>query len=172
MVDREILDLASELLDACKARSIGLCLAESCTGGLIGGALTEIPGSSAVVDRGYVTYSNWAKAAALNVPKQVLQAHGAVSEPTARAMAEGALAVTRETSRHVALSLAVTGIAGPGGGSDEKPEGRVHFAAALKDGETVHLMRDFGPLGRSEVRRATVMQALSLGLQALGERPV
>ena len=163
----EIEKLANELLEACKAAGIALCTAESCTGGLISAALTEIPGSSAVVDRGFVTYSNTAKSAELGVPVSMLEAHGAVSEPVARAMAEGALATARTSSPKVALALSVTGIAGPGGGTADKPEGRVHFAALRDGGETLHVQRDFGPLGRSEVRRASVAQALSLALEAM-----
>lgn len=147
-----------------RATKLGLrfATAESCTGGLIGGLLTEVAGSSAVVDRGFITYSNHAKAEVLGVPKDTLLQHGAVSEPVARAMAEGALSRSRA---HVAV--AVTGIAGPGGGSADKPVGLVHFALAREMRATVHVACRFGDIGRAEVRLATVAQALTLLEQAL-----
>lgn len=135
--------------------------AESCTGGLVAAALTAIPGSSDVMDRGVVSYSYPSKTDLLGVPEAMLRAHGAVSEPVARAMAEGVLAGAR-----AAVSVAVTGVAGPGG-SEAKPEGRVHFAAARRGGPTRHLMRDFGPLGRAAVREASVEEALALLLAAV-----
>ncbi|MEL6980097.1 MAG: nicotinamide-nucleotide amidohydrolase family protein [Pseudomonadota bacterium] len=148
-----------------------LALAESCTGGMIAARLTDIPGSSAVVERGFVTYSNAAKTDLLGVPAALIDAHGAVSEPVARAMAEGALRGARASAADVGLALSVTGIAGPGGGTAEKPEGRVHFAAAAPGVETRHVMRDFGALGRAAVREASVAQALRIGLQMLGPAP-
>lgn len=139
------------------AREAGLLLAtaESCTGGLIGAALTEVPGSSDVVDRGFITYSNTAKQQMLGVKADTLRAFGAVSEEVAQEMAAGAL-------RHakVGLAVAVTGIAGPGG-SDHKPEGRVCFGLADAGG-VYSETQDFGALGRENVRRATVAHALSL----------
>lgn len=134
-----------------------LATAESCTGGLVGGALTAVPGSSAVLERGFITYSNAAKAEILDVPKEVLNAHGAVSEAVARAMAEGALAHSRAD-----VAVAITGIAGPGGGSAEKPVGLVHFACARRDRPTRHVERRFGDIGRDAVRDASVLQALDL----------
>ncbi|MBV8447338.1 MAG: CinA family protein, partial [Hyphomicrobiales bacterium] len=145
------------LLDLCRARGLRIAIAESCTGGLVAGALTEIAGSSDVVDRGFVTYSNEAKAEMLGVPKDLIVRHGAVSEEVARAMAEGALAHSVAD-----LSVAVTGVAGPGGGSTEKPVGLVHFAAAGKGKATVREERRFGDLGRSEIRRQSVLVALAL----------
>lgn len=151
------------LLDLARARGIRLAAAESCTGGMIMAALTDIPGASAVVDRGFVTYSNAAKEQMLGVDPATLAAHGAVSEAVASEMARGALARSQ-----AGLAVAVTGIAGPGG-SEHKPEGRVCFALAMPGmmrTETV----DFGALGRDEVRRATVNHALALMGQALSER--
>lgn len=131
--------------------------AESCTGGLIAGALTDVPGSSAVVDRGFVTYTNEAKMDLIGVQPDVLAAHGAVSRPTALQMAAGALTRSRA---HVAV--AVTGIAGPGGGSDEKPVGLVHLAAKCRDGRILHREMRYGDLGRDGIRLATVRTALEM----------
>ena len=131
--------------------------AESCTGGMVAAALTDIPGSSDVVERGFVTYSNEAKAEMIGVPMDLIIAHGAVSEPVARAMAEGALAHSRAD-----LAVAITGIAGPGGGTAEKPEGLVHFACARTGRATEHARIEFGAPGRDEVRRRSVMQALEM----------
>lgn len=136
--------------------------AESCTGGLIAGALTDISGSSAVVDRGFVTYSNAAKADMLGVPPALIEAHGAVSEPVARAMAEGALS-RAETD----ATIAVTGVAGPGGGSAEKPVGLVHFAVAGRHGPTRHAKHVFDGQDRDGVRFATVETALRMLLDRL-----
>lgn len=157
MADSETQAAAIALLDLCKARKLMVATAESCTGGLVAGALTEIAGSSAVVDRGFVTYTNEAKEQMLGVPGAILRAHGAVSRETAEAMAQGAL-------KHslAALVVSITGIAGPGGGTAEKPVGLVHFAAAARDGRLVHHERRFGDLGRSEVRRLSVLQALAM----------
>ena len=134
--------------------------AESCTGGLVAAALTDIPGSSSVVDRGFVTYSNEAKADLLGVPMDLIIEHGAVSEPVARAMAEGALARSK-----AGLTVAITGIAGPGGGSAEKPEGLVHFACARTGHDTSHARIEFGALGRAEVRSRSAQQALEMLLR-------
>jgi nicotinamide-nucleotide amidase len=155
--DRAILDLARAVLEAARAKRVLVATAESCTGGLVAAALTEIAGSSDVVDRGFVTYSNAAKAALLGVPEPLLARHGAVSEAVARAMAEGALA------RSLAgAAVAVTGIAGPGGGSPAKPVGRVHVAVAARGGATAHVQLDLGDIGRGAVRAATVRRALEL----------
>ena len=155
--DAALLDRAAALIKAYAARGEMVATAESCTGGLVSALLTEIAGSSAVVDRGFVTYSNEAKQAMLGVPEALLAAHGAVSEPVARAMAEGALAHSRA---HV--TVAITGIAGPGGGSPDKPVGLVHFACARRGGETLAIEKRFGDLGRAEVRRAALLCALDL----------
>lgn len=151
---------ATELLDLARARGVMIATAESCTGGLIAGAITDIAGSSEVFDRGFVTYSNAAKQEMLGVAGDTLTSHGAVSEETARAMAAGALRNSK-----AALAVAVTGIAGPGG-SDHKPEGRVCFGLATP-AETTSETVDFGALGRGNVRRATVEHALSLLIAAL-----
>ena len=156
MIDAEVSTAAERLLDLCRARALKVTTAESCTGGLVAGALTEIAGSSDVVDSGFVTYSNRAKESLVGVPEAVLAAHGAVSRETAEAMAQGALARTGAD-----LSVAITGIAGPGGGSAEKPVGLVHFAAA-RAGKLLHREKQFGDLGRGEVRRRSVLVALDL----------
>jgi nicotinamide-nucleotide amidase len=155
------LELARRLLAACEAAGLRLATAESCTGGLIAGCLTEIAGSSAVVDRGYVVYDNRAKEELLGVPAETLRQHGAVSEATARAMAEGALARSG-----CGLAVAVTGIAGPAGGTAEKPVGLVHMAAVRAGMPTLHRGEVFGG-DRGEVRLATVEEALLLALAAL-----
>ncbi len=156
-MDEETYARAVAVLEAFRARGWTLATAESCTGGLVAGALTEVPGSSDVLDRGFVTYSNAAKMAMLGVPEATLAAHGAVSEETARAMAEGA-----RKAAGVDAAVAITGVAGPGGGSAAKPVGLVHFACARRDGSTVHRERRFGEIGRAEVRRLSVLQALDL----------
>lgn len=152
--------LATEVLDACRAGKLKVVTAESCTGGLVAGALTEIAGSSDVVDRGYVTYSNSAKHDVLGVANDILKAHGAVSRETAEAMARGALG-----RADAALAVAITGIAGPGGGSADKPVGLVHFAAASRGGALIHAEKRFGDIGRGKVREASVLQALSMLLE-------
>lgn len=163
MIDDEVRAAAQAVLEACRRRRLMVTTAESCTGGLVAGALTEIAGSSDVVDRGYVTYSNAAKQTVLGVPAAVLAAHGAVSRETAEAMARGALGRS-----DAGLAVAITGIAGPGGGSAEKPVGLVHFAAADRNGRLLHREQRFGEIGRSEVRRLSVLEALSM-LNALAQ---
>ncbi|MFC7050731.1 CinA family protein [Emcibacter nanhaiensis] len=162
MFDDELVSLATEVLDRARAKGIHLASAESCTGGLIMGCLTEIAGSSDVVDRGFITYTNRAKMEVLGVPADIIRDHGAVSEACARAMANGALAASSAT-----IAVAVTGVAGPGGGSVEKPVGLVHFAASLRGGETRPLEKRFGDIGRSNVRRETVHSALNLYLELI-----
>jgi nicotinamide-nucleotide amidase len=152
------LDLARRLLAACEARGWHLTTAESCTGGLIIACLTEIPGSSSVVERGYVTYDNRAKAEMLGVPPDLFERVGAVSEEVARAMAEGA-----RDRAGVDLALAVTGIAGPGGATPTKPVGLVHLAVACRGGTTRH-HRAVLPGDRSAIRMASVESALTLAL--------
>lgn len=148
---------AAVLIATATARGVTIATAESCTGGLVAGLLTSISGSSAVVDRGFVTYSNEAKAEMLGVDAELIRAKGAVSAEVARAMAAGALAHSRAT-----LTVSITGIAGPGGGSPEKPVGLVHFGSARTGREVVHVERRFGDIGRDEVRLASVEQALAL----------
>lgn len=157
MIDAELRALATGVLEACRVRGLTVATAESCTGGLVAGALTEIAGSSDVVDRGFVTYSNAAKQRMLGVPAATLAAHGAVSRATAEAMAQGALA---ESEAH--LTVAITGIAGPGGGSAEKPVGLVHLAATARDGRLVHHERRYGDLSRGEIRAKAVADALEM----------
>jgi nicotinamide-nucleotide amidase len=157
MIDGELRDMAAKLIDLCRAKKLKLVTAESCTGGLIAATLTEIPGASDVLERGFVNYSNAAKEANLGVPAEILRRDGAVSEAAARAMAAGALKASPAD-----LSIAVTGIAGPDGGSVEKPVGLVHFAAARRGGKTLHREVRFGEVGRSEVRRRSVVAALAL----------
>ena len=157
MADAEIQAAATALLDLCKARKLMVATAESCTGGLVAGALTDIAGSSAVVDRGFVTYTNEAKHQMLGVPSDTLNRFGAVSRETAEAMARGALG-----HANADIVVAVTGIAGPGGGSAEKPVGLVHFAAASRGGELNHREQRFGDIGRAEVRRLSVLEALAM----------
>jgi len=166
MTDDTIRDTAARVLDLCRTHGFKVAAAESCTGGLVAGALTEIPGSSDVLDRGFVAYSNAAKQTMLGVPAVILEQHGAVSRETADAMAAGALAMANAD-----LAVAITGIAGPGGGSAEKPVGLVHFAAAARDGRRAHRERRYGDVGRSAVRKQAVAEALAmLELLAAGGR--
>ena len=155
--------LSRSLLDLCRMRKLTIATAESCTGGLVAAALTEIAGSSDVVDRGFITYSNAAKMAMVGVPEATLRQHGAVSRQTALAMASGALA-----RADVHLAVAITGIAGPGGGTAEKPVGLVHFAVATQDGGLAHREKRYGDIGRSEVRRLSVIEALGMLLEQAG----
>lgn len=157
MMDRETWARAETVLSLFRKRGWTLATAESCTGGLVAGALTAIPGSSDVVDRGFVTYSNTAKMEMLGVPPAVLDAHGAVSEQTARAMAQGAC-----RAAGVDAAVSITGVAGPGGGSAEKPVGLVHFACARRDGAVRHREMRFGDIGRDGVRHASVLVALEM----------
>ena len=152
---------AAEVLALARAHGVMLAAAESCTGGLVMAALTAVPGSSDVVDRGFVTYSNAAKQDMLGVQAATLDAHGAVSEQVAAEMAAGALAHSR-----AGLAVSVTGIAGPGG-SAFKPEGRVCFGLAGPDGVITETV-EFGPIGRDAVRAASVAQALDMLARALG----
>jgi nicotinamide-nucleotide amidase len=156
---------ARRVLDICRTRGLRVATAESCTGGLVAGALTEIAGSSDVVDRGFVTYSDAAKEAMLGVPAATLKRYGAVSRETAAAMAKGAL---KNSLADIAVSI--TGIAGPGGGSKEKPVGLVYFAAARRGGKRVVQRRLYGKIGRSRVRALSVAQALAM-LESLAKAP-
>jgi nicotinamide-nucleotide amidase len=158
----ELKQQAAALLKAYEQRGLKIATAESCTGGLVAALLTEIAGSSAVVERGFVTYSNEAKTELIGVPAGLLAAHGAVSEPVARAMAEGAL-----QHSHADVSVAITGIAGPGGATATKPVGLVHFGLARRGAAVLHLERRYGDLGREAVRRRAVEDALGLLEQAL-----
>lgn len=153
--------ITAEILTAARAKGIRIVTAESCTGGMVASALTDVAGSSDVFDRGFVTYSNAAKVQMLGVTQATLDRFGAVSEQTAAEMATGALAASQAS-----LAVSVTGIAGPGG-SDFKPEGRVCFGLA-QDGQSTQTQTvDFGPLGRTAVRAAATEFALGLLMQAL-----
>ncbi|MGO4115625.1 CinA family protein [Rhizobium ruizarguesonis] len=154
---QDILSMAEAIIRDFTAAGLMIATAESCTGGLIAGALTEISGSSAVVDRGFVTYTNGAKIEMLGVQAETLLRFGAVSEETARQMVHGALFRSRAE-----IAVAVTGIAGPGGGSAEKPVGLVHLAAKSRAGTLIHRKMLYGNIGRSEVRLATIRTALEM----------
>jgi nicotinamide-nucleotide amidase len=156
-VSDEVQVAAARVFEALRAKKLKLVTAESCTGGLVAAAITEIPGSSEVLERGFVTYSNAAKQSELGVPQETIRARGSVSAETAEAMARGALERSPAD-----LSVAITGIAGPTGGSAEKPVGLVHFAAARRGGQPRLREVRFGDIGRSEVRRRSVLVALGL----------
>ena len=155
---------AARLLEAYRAKGRMIATAESCTGGLIAGLLTEIPGASDVFDRGFVTYSNAAKSECLGIPADLITTHGAVSEAVARAMAEGALAQSRADT-----TVSVTGLAGPGGGTAVKPVGLVYLAAAGKGRPTLHRECRFGDIGRDAIRLKSVEVALALLWQRLAQ---
>jgi len=161
ILPQNIATLAAEVITAAKTKDWFVATAESCTGGLIGGALTDVAGSSSAVDRGFITYTNKAKMQVLGVKSDTLRAVGAVAEETAREMALGAIA---QSASHVAV--AVTGIAGPGGTAD-KPGGRVHLATATRNGVSEHRQMDYGDIGRDEVRLATIATALEMLIQAI-----
>ena len=157
MFSTRLIQYARLLIGDCSEKGLRIVTAESCTGGLIAGCLTEIAGSSAAVDCGFVTYSNEAKRDILGVPGDMLADYGAVSEPVARTMAEGAL---QESRAHIAV--AVTGIAGPGGGTPMKPVGLVHVACIRENRRMLHEAHQFGDLGRSEIRMKTIEAAFDL----------
>lgn len=159
----DLLPRAAAVIARASAEGVMIATAESCTGGLVAGLLTEIPGSSAVVDRGFVTYSNEAKTEMIGVSPVTLDDHGAVSAETAAEMARGALQRSRAD-----IAVAITGIAGPGGGSAAKPVGLVHFALAHRPSGVVTIERRFGDIGRERVRRAAVETALLLIEEVLG----
>jgi nicotinamide-nucleotide amidase len=161
MFSADLLVRAEKLLADARAKKLKIAIAESCTGGLVAGLLTEIAGSSDVFERGFVTYSNRAKQDLLGVPAAMIRQHGAVSEAVARAMAEGAI-----RNSVAQLAIAITGVAGPDGGSDEKPVGLVHITAARAGEATLHRECRFGDIGRSGVRLKSVETALEM-LQSL-----
>ena len=160
-LSKGLADRATAILDLYRAQNLMIAAAESCTGGLIAASLTEIAGSSEVVDRGFVTYSNEAKLEMLGVPAELILRVGAVSEEVSRAMAEGAL-----IHSHAELALAVTGVAGPGGGTQDKPVGLVHLSCARQSGVTQH-ERHVYEGDRDAVRWATVGTALDMALAAV-----
>jgi nicotinamide-nucleotide amidase len=157
MLDDDIVEAAKTLLAICKCKNLLVATAESCTAGLVAGTLTEVPGTSSILDRGFITYSNEAKHEMLGVPHDILAKHGAVSRETAEAMARGVLGRSR-----VHLAVSVTGIAGPDGGSAQKPVGLVHFAAASHSGALIAAEKRFGNIGRAEVRKHSVLQAFKM----------
>ena len=159
-MDPDLIAAAAEVLDANRSLGRMVVVAESCTGGLVSAALTEIAGSSDVFERGYVTYSNEAKREAISVSLDIIDTFGAVSIAVAWAMAQGAL-----KHSHADIAVAITGIAGPGGGSEKKPVGTVVFARAVRGADpeiVVADVRHFGDLGRSEIRRQAALVALEL----------
>jgi nicotinamide-nucleotide amidase len=162
MFPDDIDQLARHVLDLARASGVMLTTVESCTGGLVAGALTAISGSSDAMDRGFVTYSNAAKTALVGVPEAIIAKHGAVSAQVAKAMAEGGVKVSG-----AGAAVSVTGIAGPTGGSAEKPVGLVHFAVARPGSKTVQREERFGDLGREAVRLAAVRTALQMLAEAL-----
>ena len=153
---------AAWLLDTCRSHGLKLATAESCTGGLVAGLLTSIAGASDVFDRGFVTYSNEAKVELIGVAEAILRTHGAVSEATALAMAEGTLAAANSAQ----MALAVTGIAGPAGGSVEKPVGLVCIAVARRGSATLHKSLLLGDPGREEIRLRSIAELLALAQAA------
>ena len=163
MIGPETKVAVSELLKVFKTCGLKIATAESCTGGLLSAALTSVSGSSAVVERGFVTYTNTAKIQSLGVPHYLLNAHGAVSAEVARAMAEGAL-----TKSNADVAISITGIAGPGGATQGKPVGLVFFGLAREHMRTVTLERRYGEIGRDGIREASVATALDLLRQAAG----
>jgi nicotinamide-nucleotide amidase len=165
-MDPEIIERARALLDLCRAKKLRIAAAESCTGGLVAATFTEIAGSSDVFERGFVTYSDEAKQTMLGVPAATLTSHGAVSRETAEAMAKGALA-----HAPVELAVSITGIAGPGGAVAGKPVGLVHFAAATRSGAMVQRERRYGDIGRAQVRRASVIEALAMLSELAAREP-
>jgi len=164
MPDKELLSAANSLLDLCKAKKLTLATAESCTGGLVAATLSEVPGSSLVLDRGFVTYSNDAKQQMLGVTPATIDVYGAVSTECAEEMAKGALA-----HASVDLAISITGIAGPTGAVRGKPIGLVYFCAASRSGRVISQDRKYGDVGRANVRRESVLQALAM-LQELAEK--
>lgn len=164
MADKELLVAAETVLNLCKSKKLTLATAESCTGGLVAAALSEIPGSSLVLDRGSVTYSNEAKQQMLGVTPATIDVYGAVSTACAEEMAKGALA-----HASVDLAISITGIAGPTGAVRGKPIGLVYFCAASRSGRVIAHYRKYGDIGRANVRRECVLQALAM-LQELAEK--
>ena len=150
-------EAAGALMVSAKAKALKIATAESCTGGLVAAAITAIPGASAVLERGFVTYSNEAKTEMLGVPAELIERRGAVSQEVALAMVEGALKNSRAD-----IAVAVTGVAGPDGGSEQKPVGLVHIAAAKRGGARLHEERRFGDIGRNEVQAESAVAALAL----------
>lgn len=163
MIDPVAIELVRQTLDLARRKGVMIATAESCTGGLVATLLTDVPGSSDVFERGFVTYSNRAKQEALGVPVDLIERHGAVSEEVARAMAHGAL--LRSAAQ---ASVAITGVAGPGGGTELKPVGLVHIAARTIQGESLHRECRFGAKSRSDIRSDSARVAISMLSEILG----
>jgi len=157
MLDEDIVKAARDLLDICRRKNLLVATAESCTAGLVAGTLTEVPGTSSILDRGFITYSNEAKHEMLGVSRDLLAKHGAVSREVAEAMASGVLGRSR-----VHLAVSVTGVAGPDGGTAAKPVGLVHFATATRSGKLIHAEKRYGDIGRAAVRKHSVLQAFRM----------
>lgn len=164
MLDDDLADAANRLLAICKGKGLTIATAESCTAGLVAGILADVPGVSSMLERGFITYSNEAKQEMLGVRLETLASHGAVSRETAEEMAKGAL-----INAPVDLAVSVTGIAGPDGGTPNKPVGLVHFGAASRSGRLIHSEQRYGDIGRSEIRKRSVLQAFRM-LHALAEQ--
>ena len=162
MFEVDLRNRASVLLQKCREKGVRLATVESCTGGLVSALLTDISGSSDVFDRAFVTYSNDAKTALVGVPADLIAEHGSVSRQVAISMAEGGMTRSKAT-----LVIAITGVAGPGGGTKEKPVGLVHFAIAAQGKETEHQRCLFGDLGRKSIRQSSMHQALDMFEAAL-----
>jgi nicotinamide-nucleotide amidase len=163
MFPEELTARAAALIARCRGKGLMLATAESCTGGLIAGLITSVSGSSDVLDCGFVTYSNQAKTRMIGVPAELIQRHGAVSEEVARAMAEGAIAASGAD-----VAVAVTGVAGPGGGTAAKPVGLVHCAVARKEFPTRTRVLQLGDIGRDAVRMETVAVAIGMAYEMAG----
>src|ERR1700742_5319434 len=163
MFSLEIVTLARLLVDEARERSLRIVTAESCTGGLVAGAICQVAGASDVFERGFVTYSNRAKQELLGIPGDLIADLGAVSEPVARMMAEGAL---ENSNAH--LAVAITGVAGPGGGTELKPVGLVHFATIRANQSVQHRVERFGDIGRAAIQLASVEVALEMLRARLG----
>jgi len=157
MLDDDIVEAAKRLLDICKRKNLMLATVESCTAGLVAGTLADVPGISSILERGFITYSNQAKQDMVGVSAATLDKYGAVSRETAEEMARGGIA-----HAPVHLAVSVTGIAGPDGGSEEKPVGLVHFAVASRSGRLVHVEKRFGDIGRPDIRKQSVYQAFRM----------
>lgn len=153
---------ARQVIEMCHSHGLTLATAESCTGGLIAATLTDVPGASNVFDRGFITYSNQSKTELLGVSAELIEQHGAVSEQVAREMAQGAVARAKTS-----IAVSVTGVAGPDGGTEEKPVGLVHIACARHEHPTLHTKCLFGPLTRQQIRQATVEAAFALIVQQI-----
>ncbi|HUI20719.1 MAG TPA: CinA family protein [Methylocella sp.] len=165
MFPSSLLGCAADLISSCRAKRLTIATAESCTGGLLAGLITAVAGSSDVFERGFVTYSNAAKVECLGVSSAILERFGAVSEQAAEAMAAGALAHSP-----AGLAVSITGIAGPGGGSPEKPIGLVHFGLAHRSGAVITVEKRFGDLGRDAIRVAAVATGIEMLVDAVHRR--